>query len=830
MKKIFTFISLCLLTLAASGRDVVFDPTVDTGNSFGTAGYFAVIKDGVTLEFSNGLANGIQYRLYKGQTLTVYTETGCITRIAFECTAEGEAQYGPGCLSASAGYYSYDGKIGIWTDECNNYIKFTAVKNQVRFTKIIVTVIDNGVMPPKITPASGTYYDPIEVTITCTDANSVIHYTTDGSEPSAESPVYTGPFSLHENTTVKAIAELDGEVSDVVSAEYHFELASVVQNIWESLLMEDGTTVRFANPVYVIAQHNRYLWVKDDSGYAVFFGDCGQSYNMGDEIPAGFVGSMRTYSCQREMTNLSGFKPAVRNIPIEPETIILNQVVPENFGHYVFVENVTIDPDTYIVTDDNGNVAFIYFNMGVPGSQIIPGESYDVWAIIGSYGNSSGDCIYQLLPIRIERHGTEPTLCDLYLLEDNTIVTVYHEIQVVYQSGNYLFFKDGETCYGQIYGNTGQTYHQGDIIPPGWSAKKTTYQGEPEFTTPLLGFMPASLNEPLEAEPATPDDVNPEHWAHYIVLYDVNVTFTSGNYILITDSQGRSCKGYLRFMSNIKEGHYNAIWGIVDVYRNEGELLVTDYNPKEEPVPVPVTCIEELFDLEQGAVARFVKPLVVVYQHGVRTYVRDIHGYHALMYGMSNVDCENGDSIVGCAKWTVYQGVKQISPEDEWQKVGHGPKEKAHYITIEDASADMAHDFIGVKDVIFTTDENGRNVIDDGTGQLLVYYPYPVDTIHHWPAILYDLNCDDEVNIADINCLIDLIISGKTYYVDGVGVYNGLYDVEGFLTWYREELWLYPIRIGGCLTYITRLLGDINLDGEVNIADLNILVDIMLRQ
>lgn len=828
MKKIFTFITLCLLTLAASGRDVVFDPTLDTGDYSGIAGYFSITKEGVTLEFSNGVATGTHYRLYKNQTLTVYTEMGCISRIVFECTTEGESQYGPGCLEANAGDYTYEGKTGIWTGECSKIIKFTAVKNQVRFTKITVTVIDDGVIPPKISPAGGTYYEPIEVTITCTDANSVIHYTTNGSDPTAESMVYTGPFSLNENTTVKAIAVLDGEASSVVSAEYRFVNPSVVQNIWESLLMEDGTMVRFVSPVYAIWQYHQYLWVMDDSGYALFYGDCGQTYRMGDEIPAGFVGCMSTYSCQREMTYLSGFKPAVNNVPIEPEHIILNQVGPEYFGHYVFLENVTIDPENRIVTDDNGNVAAIYFNMGVPSGQIVSGDTYDVWAIVGSYAISGGDCIYQLLPVRVERHGPSPTLCDLYLLEDGTMVTAYHESQVVYQSGNYLYFKQGETCYGQIYGNTGQTYRPGDIIPPGWSARKTTYKGMPEFTTPLSGFMLASRNEPLEPEQATPEDVNYEHWAHYLEMHDVTVTFISGKYILITDSQGHSCKGYLSFINDIEEGHYDTIWGIVDVYHDEFELLVTDYYPKAEPVPV--TCLEELFALGQGVVARFVKPLVVVYQNGARTYVRDIHGCPSLMYGMPNVDCVNGDSIVGCAKWTLYQGFKQVSPEDTWQIVGHGPKEKAHYTTIEEISLYMTHDYIGVEDVIFTTDENGRDVIDDGTGQLLIYYPFPIDTIHHANNIPYDLNSDNEVNIDDLNCLIEIIISGKTYYVGGGGFDNGRYDVEGFLSYYQEELWLYPTRIAGSGLFPPRLLGDLNLDDEVNIADVNILVDIILKQ
>ena len=44
-----------------------------------------------------------------------------------------------------------------------------------------------------------------------------IHYTTDGSTPTAESAVYSEAFSLSATTTVKAIAIKDGQSSEVVS-------------------------------------------------------------------------------------------------------------------------------------------------------------------------------------------------------------------------------------------------------------------------------------------------------------------------------------------------------------------------------------------------------------------------------------------------------------------------------------------------------------------------------------------------------------------------------------------------------------------------------------
>ncbi|MBR6431671.1 MAG: chitobiase/beta-hexosaminidase C-terminal domain-containing protein, partial [Muribaculaceae bacterium] len=230
MKKFFSFLFVSLLTLAAPARVVVFDASEDYGVITENASPFIIAKDGVTLSFSNGLVFSSHWRLYKNQTLTICAEDGNITRIEFYCTASGDAQYGPGCLTCNTGDYSYEERVGLWIG-CSQCVTFTAATNQVRFTKIVVTVEDSGLRAPVIKPASGTYYDPIEVTITCSTNGAKIYYTTDGSTPTTSSTQYTAPFTLNAATTVKAISEKDGETSDVVSAEYNFATATPVANI-----------------------------------------------------------------------------------------------------------------------------------------------------------------------------------------------------------------------------------------------------------------------------------------------------------------------------------------------------------------------------------------------------------------------------------------------------------------------------------------------------------------------------------------------------------------------------------------------------------------------
>ncbi len=74
---------------------------------------------------------------------------------------------------------------------------------------------------PVITPESGTTFDSsLSVSMSCASEGATIHYTTDGSEPTMESPVFKR-FRVSGKTTVKARAFYEnGSASEIVTAEY----------------------------------------------------------------------------------------------------------------------------------------------------------------------------------------------------------------------------------------------------------------------------------------------------------------------------------------------------------------------------------------------------------------------------------------------------------------------------------------------------------------------------------------------------------------------------------------------------------------------------------
>ena len=73
---------------------------------------------------------------------------------------------------------------------------------------------------PAINAESSTFFDSLTVTMSHPVDGTVIHYTLDGSEPNAESPVYTEPIKLKQNTVVRAAACQDDRWSRAVDAEF----------------------------------------------------------------------------------------------------------------------------------------------------------------------------------------------------------------------------------------------------------------------------------------------------------------------------------------------------------------------------------------------------------------------------------------------------------------------------------------------------------------------------------------------------------------------------------------------------------------------------------
>ena len=154
-------------------------------------------------------------------------------------------------LKSAMGTGSFD-----WTPSCNGTFTLThkviSSGEQIGET-LTATFLVEGLNPdePVISPVGGTVFGgSLSVSMSCPTEGATIHFTTNGTEPTAESPVYKR-FKIYGKATVKAVAEKDGMLSEVVTAEY--ALGQCADPVFS---LADGAEFEHSNQEVSIAWNN----------------------------------------------------------------------------------------------------------------------------------------------------------------------------------------------------------------------------------------------------------------------------------------------------------------------------------------------------------------------------------------------------------------------------------------------------------------------------------------------------------------------------------------------------------------------------------------------
>ncbi|MDP2172300.1 MAG: chitobiase/beta-hexosaminidase C-terminal domain-containing protein [Candidatus Cloacimonadaceae bacterium] len=256
---------------------------------------------------------------------------------------------------------------------------------------------------PTFAPAPGTYYAPINVTISTTTPNATIRYTTDGSDPSPTlGTIYTNPVAVNTTTTIKAIAYADGFLpSSIGAATYSFPI--FVSTIAQLRAQPTGTNVYrlTGEAVLTFKQTTRNQKFVQDATAAILIDDVGgiitTNYNLYDGI-TGITGTLTTYSnlLQFVPTLNTGAATSVNNV-IVPEGRTLASLTSADQSKLIKVLNVSIDAtnvnfgtiaENIDATDPTATLVLRTFPATNYSGTPIPVNPVNLVCIVGQFGTT----------------------------------------------------------------------------------------------------------------------------------------------------------------------------------------------------------------------------------------------------------------------------------------------------------------------------------------------------------------------------------------------------------------------------------------------------------
>ena len=430
----YSLLSLLVLVCgsAFAQKTVTFDATVDSYGANENTNDIVLTKDGVTLSVTQGnFGNGSQFRIFKGQSITVSAEGGNVTSIVFTCTAAGTTKYGPGCFDAVEGY-SYDQKVGTWTGDASE-VTFKAVSNQVRATKIEVSVAASGEVVIAKPSISGEEYFLETTEVILEAAEGDIYYTIDGSEPTSASTKYEAPFTLDASATVKAVAVKDGKESAVVEKAFEKVVLTdiVIGNV---MFMEEPVKwqrVYFLNGQVIYVKGSQVYIRESSNGItAAIFYNVGlpSDIKRGDIINGSLIVDYTLYNEMPEF--ISNPLTTISDVTIEgnEDIVPIPNVTIEDIedGSYkcndVLVQGqiVTGEDGKYYLKEEGGKTILFYGNDEAVSGYADDGKTYFVESIY--YGIYKGT--HELLPIAVTEN--DPTAISDVKAETNADAVIYN--------------------------------------------------------------------------------------------------------------------------------------------------------------------------------------------------------------------------------------------------------------------------------------------------------------------------------------------------------------------------------------------------------------------
>ena len=236
------------------------------------------------------------------------------------------------------------------------------------------------------------------VVMTCATEGAAIHYTLDGTAPTAASDLYREPVSIMGEQTVKAIA-LKGEDTSAVITKT-FNAPAILDGFGALLDFPTGTKVEIDGAMTAVWQGGSNLYMKDSFGaYMLFYGNNATTFANGDVVNHA-EGTYKLYNGLPEVQNYTlGEKSA--GTAVAPAEATLDMIAGNMLNHYVKIENVTIAADAsnekkFTMTDADNQTSVLFNQLGYDMADIEAGKAYTVTGFVGCFKETM-----QLFPVEI---------------------------------------------------------------------------------------------------------------------------------------------------------------------------------------------------------------------------------------------------------------------------------------------------------------------------------------------------------------------------------------------------------------------------------------------
>ena len=369
-------------------------------------------KDGVTLTVDKGegtllgfLSRTDQYRIYKGNNLTISSSVGNISGVEFTCTAEGDEKYGPGSFAAQEGY-TVAGNVGTWTGDAASVV-FNAASNQVRATKIVVTIAgennkeDAGLAysakettvtlgQEPFTLPTLTNPNKLEVTYSSSDeAVATVSATGEVTPVAAGTAVIKASFAGNDTYNAGSASytlTVNPSAADAISfAEAKTAILALDNNAKATLAVKfDKAVVTYVNGA------NAYI---QQDGLGMLYYKYNHTYKVGDTFTGTATVEATNYNGTAELTSIAGVEPVAGEAPAPIVATI--EEIKADVAKYdllrVVVKGVTLDAvpteETRSVSVSKGEATLgLYLkDKTAVMSSLVAGKVYDIVGFPGTF-------------------------------------------------------------------------------------------------------------------------------------------------------------------------------------------------------------------------------------------------------------------------------------------------------------------------------------------------------------------------------------------------------------------------------------------------------------